>query len=78
MPGAGGSPTVSASSGAEQPLMIDLLNVEDVQLSLSFKTDPGSRPPGGTALIALGLDFANLTNLPLKLPGMELEHIKVG
>lgn len=64
-----------AASSSSLPLAIDLLNIEDVELRLSFKTDLAVRPRYVSALQNLGLDFANLEDLPLTLPGLERERV---
>jgi hypothetical protein len=47
------------------------------QLRLSFKADPAARPRFANQLLSLSLDLAALDDLPLELPGLELERVRV-
>lgn len=63
---------------SDLPLCVDLLNLDDLAFRISFKTDVHSRPrfaAGG--LMSMGLELANLEDLPLNIPGIELEHVKM-
>lgn len=68
-------------SGTDVPLHIDLLNLEEAQLLLSFQTDPSAKRPrfASHVLVSVGMEFiSDIEALPIKLPGLELEHAKVG
>jgi hypothetical protein len=68
-------------SGTDVPLQLDLLNLEEAQLLLSFKTDPSAKRPrfASHVLVSVGMEFiSDIEALPIKLPGLELEHAKVG
>lgn len=54
---------------ADVPLQIGLLSLGEADLRLSFKTDAASRPVQSSAMLSLGLEFANLDDMRLTLPG---------
>ncbi|MEW5308579.1 MAG: hypothetical protein WDW38_000525 [Sanguina aurantia] len=61
---------------ADVPLQIGLLSLGEADLRLSFKTDAVSRPPQSSAMLSLGLEFANLDDMHLTLPGIEMEGMR--
>uniref|UniRef100_A0A7S3R138 Vacuolar protein sorting-associated protein 13 VPS13 adaptor binding domain-containing protein n=1 Tax=Dunaliella tertiolecta TaxID=3047 RepID=A0A7S3R138_DUNTE len=73
-PGAQGT---AAQAISELPLQIDVMNITDVDMKLSFKADAMSRPRIANQTLSLALDLANLRELPLALPGVELEGVRV-
>ncbi|GFR52314.1 hypothetical protein Agub_g14851, partial [Astrephomene gubernaculifera] len=82
--GGGGGGAVQSRSPAspaspDLPLLLDVLSLEEVRLRVSFRPDARSRPrwAAGSGLVRLGLDLACLEDLPLELPGTELEYVRM-
>ncbi|KAL6746103.1 hypothetical protein V8C86DRAFT_3121422 [Haematococcus lacustris] len=73
-----GSVTSSQEGGAmELPWDLGLLAIENVVLCLSFKADAAARPRFANQVLSFGLNLVNLEELPLELPGLELERVCV-
>eukprot|EP00798_Chlamydomonas_sp_ICE-L_P025166 gene25166-10797_t len=68
--------TTTKQVSADLPLQVDLLNVEDLNLRLSFKPNASVRPRYFSQFMSLGMDFANLEDLPLTLPGIEAHQVR--
>ncbi|GIL84698.1 hypothetical protein Vretifemale_13315, partial [Volvox reticuliferus] len=65
-------------SGADFPLAIDLMVVDNVPLRLSFRAEATFRPRWASGgFMRLGLDLAQLEDLALELPGIELERVRL-
>lgn len=65
-------------ASSDLPLSVDLLNLDDLAFRISFKTHVASRPrfaAGGA--MGLGLELANIEDMPLNIPGIELEHVNM-
>ncbi|GIL66054.1 hypothetical protein Vafri_19582, partial [Volvox africanus] len=65
-------------SGSDFPLAIDLMVVEDLPVRLSFRAEATYRPRWASGgFMRLGLDLAQLEDLALELPGIELERVRL-
>ena len=66
-------------ANADVPLQLDLLSLDDIPLRLNFKTDKDHRPRWAHQLKVLSMygDMLNVDDLELKIPGMEVEHLRV-
>ena len=64
-------------ASADPPIQLDLMSIDEVGLRISFKADVGSRPRFSSNVLAMGMEFANFEELPLVIPGIELERILV-
>jgi hypothetical protein len=66
-------------ANADVPLQVDLLSLDDIPLRLNFKTDKERRPRWAHQYKVLSMygDMLNVDDLELKIPGMEVEHMRV-
>ncbi|GLI59136.1 hypothetical protein VaNZ11_000961, partial [Volvox africanus] len=65
-------------AGSDFPLAIDLMVVEDLPVRLSFRAEATFRPRWASGgFMRLGLNLAQLEDLALELPGIELERVRL-
>jgi hypothetical protein len=60
-----------------KPMIFLVVNADSLLIPCSFKTDPSSRPKSSSHLMSMGLDFLELEDLSLTIPGIERERVRM-